>query len=133
MPLYWNDILNSCNSLFQCEINFKDGWKDNLSFSIATTSNKINTWSWIGSSEIDVKPNELYELVAHIKFNKFVSGSHLIAKGFSQTYSQWYQIGPPCPPATAGPIDWHMYICEMTIPYAINMDGLHKKTKRPHS
>jgi hypothetical protein len=54
-----------------------------------------------------------------MKLNRFVSGSHIIAEGFSQTYKQWYQIGPPCPP-TAGPIDWHMYSCEMIIPYDIN-------------
>jgi hypothetical protein len=120
LPSYWNDTLNSCKNTFQCKLNFTDGWKDNLSFEISTTSNKINTWPWIRSSEINVKPNEAYELVTHMKLNKFSSGSHIGVEGFSQSYKQWYQIGTQCPTATTGPLNWNMFSCEITIPNDIS-------------
>jgi hypothetical protein len=123
LPSYWNDTLNSCKNTFQCKLNFTDGWKDNLSFEISTTSNKNNTWSWIRSNEINVKPNQVYELVTHMKLNEFSSGSHIKTEGFNKTDEQWHQITPYCPATTAiagRPLNWNMFSCEITIPNDIS-------------
>ena len=114
LPLYWNDSLQNCDSAFQCTSNFKDGWKDKTSFQISTqAANK--TWSWIYGKEIAVKPNEQYHLRTHMKLNEFATASHIVIEGFNETSNKWYQI-IQCPAGTNGPLEWHEFRCEITIP-----------------
>jgi aldose sugar dehydrogenase len=115
LPLYWNDSLERCDRNFTCKINDTDGWGDKLSFQISTTNNTNNTWSFIKGREIDVKPGEKYQLVSHVKLNKWATGSHVVFEGFNETSKQWYQI-IQCPPGLNGFMGWREFSCFITIP-----------------
>ena len=70
---------------------------------------------WIYGKEIDVNPNERYEFNAHMKLNEFATQSHITFEGFNQTSGEWDQL-VQCPTGINGPIDWHVFGCEVTIP-----------------
>src|SRR5437867_10918874 len=82
LPLYWNDPFSSCVTIFTCNIINTDGWVDNQSFQLATQNNTNNTWSWISSEKVDVKPKEQYEVLAHMKLNKWATQSHIVLEGY---------------------------------------------------
>jgi hypothetical protein len=115
LPLYWMDTEDSCKTIFTCEANFTDGWRDHISFEISTMSNENNTWSWISSKEVGVSPGDRYELVTHMKMNKFAFQSHIVVQGFNENLKSWYHIAG-CPNGSNGPMKWHMFSCEITIP-----------------
>lgn len=115
LTLYWRDSGNSCLSLFSCHLNLTDGWGDNQSFQLSTTNGTEGKWSWISSNEIKVKPNEIYELIGHIKLGKWTTQSHIVLEGFNQTSRHWYQI-IQCPPGTNGPLEWKELVCKVIVP-----------------
>jgi hypothetical protein len=115
LPSYWNDTEKNCVSTFKCTSNFTTGWEDNTSLQISTTSNNNDTWSWIRSKEIGVNPDEQFELVTHMKLNEFATQSHIAFEGLNETSNEWYQI-QQCPTGTNGPLEWHVFSCEVTIP-----------------
>jgi hypothetical protein len=40
------------------------------SFQLSTTNATENNWSWITGKEIEVKPNQQYEFLTHMKLNQ---------------------------------------------------------------
>jgi hypothetical protein len=115
LPSYWNDPFKSCRTIFSCTIKFTDGWNDYVSFSLSTTNNTNQTWSWIHGKEINVTSYGKYQVVTHMKVNKFVVGSHVAFQGYNETSKSWYQIAQ-CPSGINGPLEWHEFSCFITIP-----------------
>jgi Dolichyl-phosphate-mannose-protein mannosyltransferase len=116
LPLYWNDSSGNCDISFRCAGNFTTGWKDNTSFQVSTTSTLTGRWSSIYGNEIHVNPGEQYAFVTHMKLNEFARGSHIAIDGYNATSNKWNQLKPQCPAGTNGPLDWHEYRCDITIP-----------------
>ena len=104
-----------CGSTFSCMVNSTTGWRDNTSFKISTKTSNNGTWSHISSTQIDVKPKERYEVVTHMKLNEFATQSHIAIEGFNETSRKWYQI-IQCPSVFDGPLEWHMFSAEVTVP-----------------
>jgi len=100
--------------------NFTTGWKDNTSSQYSTKKSDNKTWSYITGKEIDVRPNEQYEVITHMKLNQFVRESQILVEGFNESADQWYEITPSCPEVTNGPLEWHEFSCEITIPLDIS-------------
>jgi hypothetical protein len=117
LPLYWNDSLNICGSVFTCKINGTEGWDDKKSFELSTKypHNISDIWSSTYGQQIEVKLNERYELITHMKLNKWATQSHVALEGFNETSKQWYQI-TKCPANLNGPIRWEQFSCVITIP-----------------
>jgi hypothetical protein len=115
LPSYWNDHLKSCETAFSCTVKFTDGWNDYVSFSLSTTNNTNQTWSWIYGKDMEVKPKERYQLVSHVKLNDWATQSHVVLEGLNETSKQWYQI-IQCPTGINGPLEWHEFSCIITIP-----------------
>jgi aldose sugar dehydrogenase len=116
---YWTDPLKQCGHIFTCTENFTAGWKDNTSFQISTNVSNNKTWSYIPGKEIDVKPNDQYKIVTHMKLNEFARQSHLLVEGFNESSEKWQVIIQSCPGFTDGPLEWREFSCEKTIPKAI--------------
>jgi hypothetical protein len=129
LPLYWSDPWEICHysqkqdsiplanlgqSNVNCKVNSTTGWLDNTSLQVATR-NPTNTWSPIYGNEIEVKPNERYELVTHMKLNNFATQSHIVIEAFNETLKNWEQI-KQCPSGIDGPLEWQQFSCEVTIP-----------------
>jgi hypothetical protein len=112
---YWKDSHNSCLRLFTCNLNLTDGWVDNQSYQLSTTNGTNNTWSWIAPNKIEVKPNQQYELVTHMKLNPLATQSHILLRGFNESSQQWYQI-KQCPSGINGPLEWKEFDCKIIIP-----------------
>jgi hypothetical protein len=115
LPSFWNDPVNSCKNYFSCTIKFTDGWNDYVSFALSTTNNTNNTWSSIHGQEIDVKPKSQYQLVTHMKLNKWATQSHVALEGFNETSRVWRQL-VQCPSGINGPLEWHEFSCIILIP-----------------
>jgi aldose sugar dehydrogenase len=115
LPLYWNDSLKRCDRYFNCKVNGTDGWDDKQSFQLSTTNNTNNTWSFIKGREIDVKSGQNYQLVSHMKLNKWATESHAAFEGFNETSKRWFQI-TQCPSGLNGPWEWREFSCFITIP-----------------
>jgi hypothetical protein len=123
-PLYWNDPLNNCEQLFKCSIDSTTGWEDNsnnnnTSFQLSTASVKKNTWSEIHGNEINVKPDEQYELITHMKLNQYATDSHVSVAGYNETSNTWYQLNQlnaQCPSGNVRPLEWQEFVCLTTIP-----------------
>jgi hypothetical protein len=104
-----------CGTTFICDINTKDGWGDKLSFELSTQNNTNATWSWISSQGMDVVPNENYEILAHMKLNKWATQSHILLEWYNESSQDWYQI-VQCPSGINGPMEWKDFDCRVTIP-----------------
>jgi hypothetical protein len=115
LPLYWYDSFGVCGNIFDCVTNSTDGWFDNHSFQLSTRNNTNDTWSWISSQEIVVRPNEEYGIIAHMKLNKWATQSHILLEGYDNSTGEWYQIDQ-CPAGTNGPLKWEVFDCKITIP-----------------
>jgi hypothetical protein len=116
LPLYWVDVLNKCDHIFTCKSDNTDGWDDNSSLRISTKKpHNQNTTSSIHGQEIDVKPNERYEIVTHMKLNRWALHSHVGVEGFNETSNSWQEL-LECPSARNGPLAWITRICQITIP-----------------
>jgi len=115
IPSYWNDFGGYCDSEFTCTANLTTGWNDTKSFQLSTNVTMPDTKAWIYGKQIDVKPNEQYELFAHIKFNEFANASHIALEGFNETSQYWYQI-TQCHEGLLEPLEWHEFRCKITIP-----------------
>jgi hypothetical protein len=80
---------------------------------------KINNYPtsspWIAGRKVEVKPNQYYEVVTHMKLNQRVIQSHIGLWGFNQSSQQWYQI-EQCPFGINGPLEWKEYDCKIIIP-----------------
>jgi glucose/arabinose dehydrogenase len=110
----WQDPQGLCNSALECASNFSTGWKDRTSMQISTT-NTDNKQRKIVGQEVDVKPNERYEFVFHIKQNKWATQSHATLQGFNETSKKWNTIYR-CPSVSIiEPIDWQEFRCGITI------------------
>jgi aldose sugar dehydrogenase len=116
-PRFGNESLISCNRIYKCTSSFSTGWKDDTSFKISTNNTNIR-WSSIYGEEIDVKWNRSYELVTHMKLNKWASQSHVALEAFNESSKHWNQI-KQCPPVTNGPLEWQEFSCIITIPQNI--------------
>lgn len=112
---YWNDPHNKCSGLYSCNMNLTDGGSDNQSFQLSTTNGTVNNWSWIKANETEVKPNQQYEFLTHMKLNEWATQSHIPLEGFNESSQKWYQIWQ-CPPGTNGPLEWKQFYCKITIP-----------------
>jgi hypothetical protein len=114
---YWKDSHN-CLSLFTCQLNLTDGWVDNQSFQLSTTNGTENTWSQNAGRKIEVKPNQEYELLTHMKLNQWATQSHILLKAFNESSQKWYQI-VQCPSGINGPLEWKEFDCNIKIPQNI--------------
>jgi len=112
---YWKDSHNSCSSSFTCHLNLTNGLTNNQSFQVSTTNGTENTWSWISGRKVEVKPNEQYELLTHMKLNPWATQSHILLRGFNESSQKWYQI-EQCPSGTNGPLEWKEFDCKILIP-----------------
>jgi hypothetical protein len=92
LPSYWNEHLKSCGTTFRRTIKYTDDWNDYVSFSLSTTNNADQTWSSIYGKEIEVKPNERYQLISHMKLNNWATQSHVALEGFNETSKLWYPL-----------------------------------------
>jgi aldose sugar dehydrogenase len=121
LPSYWNDSRGSCNDDFECINNFTTGWQDNSSLQVSTTVTTEDTWSWIYGNEIEVNPNERYELVTHMKYNDLANSSHIAIETYNETLKDWNQI-KQCPPGTKESLqlEWHQFGCQIIIPDTIS-------------
>jgi hypothetical protein len=115
LPSYWSDSLKNCRTIFSCTIKFADGWNDSVNFAISTTNNTNNTWSSIFGKQIEVKPIIKYQLVSHMKLNRWATQSHVALEGFNDTSKMWFQIAQ-CPSGINGPMEWREFSCVVTIP-----------------
>jgi aldose sugar dehydrogenase len=110
----WEDPLGSCRSGLECIANFSTGWKDRTSIQLSTNNTDNKKWKIVGQ-EVDVKPKERYELVIHIKQNKWATQSYTELQGFNETSKQWNSI-EQCPSVSInGPMDWQEFRCGITI------------------
>ena len=115
LPLYWYDSFGSCGSIFNCAVNTTDGWFGNHSFQLSTRNNTNNTWSWISSQEIGVRPDEKFGIIAHMKLNEWAAQSHIVIEGLDSGIGEWYRI-KLCPAGINGPIEWKVFDCEIKVP-----------------
>jgi hypothetical protein len=117
LPLYWNDSLKRCDRYFNCKVNGTDGWdgRQSLQFFTKYPHNISDIWSSTYGQQIEVKQNERYELITHMKLNKWATESHVALEGFNEISKQWYQI-TKCPANLNGPIRWEQFSCVITIP-----------------
>ena len=106
-PSFGDESLISCNNIFKCKSSLSTGWKDDTSFMVST-NNTNNTWSSIYGQEIDAKPTKPWQLVTHMKLNKWAKQSHVALDGFNETSKQWYQI-KQCPSGINGPLEWQEF------------------------
>jgi aldose sugar dehydrogenase len=111
---FWKDSFDSCNSKFACAANFTTSWNNGTSFQLST-KNTNQTWSRIYGQPTDVKPNEQYQIVTHMKLNEQAIQSHMKLEGFNETSKLWYQI-TQCPSGINGPLEWQEFSCHITIP-----------------
>ena len=118
LSAYWNDPKKSCLGMFTCHLNLTDGWMDNQSFQLSTTNGTERNWSWIFGKEIDVKPNQQYEFLTHIKLNQWVKESHIPLEAFNVSSQEWYQI-VQCPSGINGSLSWKEFDCKIKIPQNI--------------
>ena len=115
-PTNWFDVFINCDHIFTCTINSTNGWHGNkTSFQLSTNTTNKNTWSSIYGNEINVSPAEQYEFITHMKLNEFAAQSHVALEAYNNKTKQWHQISQ-CPTGTNGPLEWHEYSCEITIP-----------------
>jgi len=82
---------------------------------MATKNSTKGSWSTLYGDEIDVKPIDSYEVVTHMKLNKWAMQSHAKLEGYNESSKEWYQI-KQCPSGTNGPIEWREFNCVITIP-----------------
>jgi len=115
LPLYWSDSFGICGTIFDCATNTTDGWFSNDSFQLSTRNNTNNTWSWISSQEIVVRPDEEYGIITHMKLNEWATQSHIMVEGFNNSTEEWYII-KQCPSGINGPIEWKVFDCKVTVP-----------------
>jgi hypothetical protein len=117
LPLYWNDSLKRCDTYFNCRVNGTDGWDDRQSFQFSTKypHNFSGIWSSAYGQQLEVKPNERYELITHMKLNKWATQSHIVMEGYNDTSQLWYQI-KQCPEGINGPLEWNLFSCLTQIP-----------------
>ena len=133
LPSYWNDPSDACRNSqnqdsvplatlrqlsFNCRVNSTTGWLDNTSFQV-TAKGTTNTWSQIYGEEIEVKPNERYELVAHMKLNDAATNSRISIETYNETSKNWQQI-KQCPSGIDGPLEWAQFSCDVTIPESVS-------------
>jgi len=100
-----------------CKINGTDGWDDKQSFQVFSKypHNVSAIWSSIRGEETGVKPLERYELVTHMKMNKWATQSHVALEGYNETSKDWYRI-TECPSGKNGPLKWQAFKCVISIP-----------------
>jgi hypothetical protein len=115
----WTDEFKNCQTVFKCTENSTTGWNDNTSLQLSTHTTNKNTWSAIAGKEINVRPNENYDITTHMKLNKFATQSHIVIQGFDKTSNKWNPI-TQCPSGINGPLQWQEFSCEITIPTTVS-------------
>lgn len=114
----YTDPLGSCGSNFECLINKTSGWEDDSSsLQISTPVASKNTWSWIYSNPVIVRPGERYDFVSHMNTNTFTRDSHIVLEGLNSENGTWLQI-EQCPSAAddVALVDWNQFECFIQIP-----------------
>src|SRR5918911_1697661 len=106
LTFFWIDPFGNCDHDFKCTSNLQ----------VSTKINKNNTWSSISGKEINVKPNENYDFITHMKLNEFATESHIKLEGYNQTSNKWSSLKTQCPAGTKGPLEWQEFSCNITIP-----------------
>jgi hypothetical protein len=110
----WSDPYSSCNTIFRCNANLSTGWNDKTSIQFSTY-NTNQTASHIIGRDVEVKQNESYHLVIHMKLNAWATFSHVVFEGFNGTTKRWYSIDD-CPTYVLnGPLEWQEFSCGFTI------------------
>ena len=51
-----------------------------------------------------------------MKLNQYATQSHVSLRGYNESSKSWYHLTTQCPPGTNGPLEWHEFSCELTIP-----------------
>ena len=119
LSFFRNDLKGSCTNDFGCSVNFTTGWQDNTSLRLSTTTKANNTFSWFYGKEIEVNPDERYELVTRMKSSHFAKDSRIALEAYNETLKNWKQI-KLCPSAIDGPLAWRQFSCEVRIPEMIS-------------
>jgi len=105
--------IESCSSVFRCTANVSTGWKDNTSIQLST--NNTNKTSKVIGEEVKVQPNGRYDLIIHMKLNKWATQSRVVLDGYNQSSNRWYDIDQ-CPSANVnGPLNWQEFTCGISI------------------
>jgi glucose/arabinose dehydrogenase len=117
---YLNGSSNNCKHIFKCTVDPITASKDvndnnKTSFKISTNTTNKDTWSSVKGKEIEVTPYQTYQLTTHMKLNQYAIQSHVALEAYNQTSKKWHQL-MQCPVGTNGPLEWHEYSCEITIP-----------------
>jgi len=138
LQYFWTDPFHFCNTKFKCSSQFRTIFANNATWQFSTNLTNFGTWSGIISNELPVAIGGQYELVIQMKLNPWATASHVALEGFNASVpignvvnsttttttngtgttsilNPWYQIRQ-CPGATDGPLQWHTYSCEVTIP-----------------
>lgn len=119
LPLNLKDPKNSCEKNYTCIISNNTGWTDQSSLQVSTNSNTKEQWSSIIGREVNVKTDDRYEFLSHIKLNEWASYSNILLQGFNSTSKNWQDI-LKCPYDVRGPVQWTEYRCSVTIEHNIS-------------
>ena len=115
LPSFWKDQKSSCSTQFKCESDFSTGWNDDTSFRVTSTDNVNHTRAMFYGKSLGVIPQNQYELVSHLKLNKWAEQSRVVLEGFDQVTRKWNKI-KECPAGVNGPVEWKEYNCYLFIP-----------------
>jgi len=87
----------------------------NYSLKVITNCTKTRYgWSWIRGNWINVKENEKYRLITHIKAEN-VNSSHIILEGYNESSRRIFQLAQ-VPSARNGNFDWQIYKYDFVVP-----------------
>ena len=95
-------------------VSLDKGYAGKYSLKVSTTSTKADTWSWIRSEPISVKPGK-YLVVTHMKTYN-VKASHIKIEAYYPAKHRWAQLLPFVPSGTSGTHDWTEYSKIITVP-----------------
>ncbi|HKQ22023.1 MAG TPA: hypothetical protein VJS91_08290, partial [Nitrososphaeraceae archaeon] len=112
---FWHDKYRSCSTNFVCTDNFAAARNNGTILQLSTNNSTNQTWSHLYGQEIEVKPKQQYQLLTHMKLNRWASQSHFSLEGYNETSARWYQI-KQCPAGTNGPLEWQEFNCVIVIP-----------------
>ena len=112
---FWKDQSLSCATNFKCDTDFSTGWNDKTSFRVTTISNNNHTRAMFYGKSLDVTPQKQYNLVSHMKLNKWAAQSRVVLEGYDEVTKHWSRV-KECPAGVNGPIEWKEYNCYVIIP-----------------
>jgi hypothetical protein len=112
----WIDSLGSCVKEYICRSDQGTGWKDKESLLVIKSDNRTHPlWSYLSGNIINVKPETEYEIITHMKVNKWTNSSHIAIEASNKTSTVWHQI-IQCPTGFDKPFEWQEFKCKVTTP-----------------